>query len=64
MGVLCLALVYNAVLSVLPSFANILMGERESWLLCFNCLPDVLGNSVFCGSSLLGWSAVCDSGIY
>ena len=40
-----------------PSFAIILMGdrqrerERESLILYLKCLPDVLWQSVFCGSS-------------
>ena len=39
--------------------------NNESWLLYFNCLPDVLGLSVFCGPSTrcVGWSAVSDCDI-
>ena len=31
-------------------FAIILMKKRESWLLCFDCLPDALWQSLLCGS--------------
>ena len=31
-----------AVLSAFSSFATVLVGSRESWLLYFDCLPDVL----------------------
>ena len=30
------------VLCVLSNFSIILMGKKESWLLYFNCLPEVL----------------------
>ena len=39
---------------------------RESWLLCFNCRPDVLLYcicSVALPHSAVGWSAVCNCGI-
>ena len=39
-----------AVLSVLSSFAIICWG-RESWLLYFNCLPDIMWLLVFCDST-------------
>ena len=47
-------------------FTIILMGKRESWLLYFNCLPDVLWLLVFCAfpHGAMGWSAVCDCGIF
>ena len=33
--------------------------KRESWLLCFNCLPGVFWQSVFCGSSSRWHGFVC-----
>ena len=47
MGFCGWSLCYYAVLSVLSSFAIILMRKR-SWLLYFKCLPDVLGLLVLC----------------
>ena len=36
---------------------------RESWLLYFNCLPDVFGLLVFLAlpRGAVGWSAMCHS---
>ena len=59
-GVLCSSLFWYASLYVLSSFAITLMRKRESWLLCFYCLLDVL--SVL-PHGAVGWSAVCDCGI-
>ena len=49
-GVLCLLL--GLLCSVFSCFVIILMGKRESWLLYYNCLPDVLSCKViFCDFS-------------
>ena len=40
-GALCLVRVLLLSTSSHSSFAIILMGKRESWLLYFNCLPGV-----------------------
>ena len=42
MGVLCLVLVLLFSTLDPSSFATILIGKREDWLLYLNCLPDVL----------------------
>ena len=44
------------------SYAIILMGKRQSWLLYLNYLPGVLWRSVLCGPSSR-YRLVCDSGI-
>ena len=36
------------------------MGKRESWLLCFVCLPGVMDCCVAIPLSAMGLSAVCD----
>ena len=41
-GVLCWYLFWYAFLYVLSSFVIILTGKRESWLLCFCCLLNVV----------------------
>ena len=47
----------SMLLYVPSSFAIILMGKRESWLLCLVCLPGVLW--LLCGSSLRCHGFVC-----
>ena len=56
---LCFVMHYFVSFLVLRSFLR----QRDSWLLCFNCLPDVMLLLVLCGS-VVGRSAVCHCGIY
>ena len=51
---------YILLLYVHSCFAIILMGKRESWLICLVCLPGV--SWLLCGFPLsaMGLSAVCD----
>ena len=51
-------LLWCAILCILSSFVIILMGMRESWVLHFNCLSDVL--CLLLPHGAVGWSAVCD----
>ena len=53
-GVVFVVFNYNAVLSVLSSFAIFSLRKRERWLVyCyFNCLHATLG--MFCAPSLIG----------
>ena len=50
-GVLCLSLFWYALLCVNSSFAIILKRKKDSWLLRFYCLKDVLLLLMFYGSS-------------
>ena len=55
----CCTLLY-----VPSSFAMVMMGKRESWLLCLVCLPGVSRDclvALLCGA--MGLSAICDCGI-
>ena len=54
--VLCWYLFCYALFCVLSIFAIILTSKRKNWLLCFNCLHDVLTLLVFCGSSSFVYS--------
>ena len=47
------------VFCVLSSFAIIWKSKRESWLLCFYCLMDVLLLYMFCDSSSRCRGLVC-----
>ena len=62
--VLCLSLLWYALLSVLSSFAIIFKRKRELaalLILSYECLVTVC--SVAHPHSAVGWSAVCDCGI-
>ena len=48
-------------LYVHSSFAIILMGKRESWLLCLVCPPGVRDGCVALPRGAIGLSSVCDS---
>ena len=53
-------------LCILSSFAIILTGKRDNWLIYFVCLPGVLCDcncSVALTDGVVGWSAGCDCGI-
>ena len=50
-GLCVWSLLSYAIICVLSSFANILMRKRESWLLYFNCIPDVVPLLLACVSS-------------
>ena len=54
---------YCALLCFHSSLSIILMG-RESWLLCFVCLPGVCDCCVVLAHDVTGLSAVCDCGIF
>ena len=55
---------YILLLYVHSYFAIILMGKRESWLLCLVCLPGVCDCCVAIPLSVMGLSAVCDCDIH
>ena len=57
-GVICLALVLLCSTLCHSSFAIILMGKSEL-IVYFNCHPDVLVQSLFCGSSARCRGLVC-----
>ena len=59
MGVLCLSLFCCASLYVISSFAISSWRRRESRLLCFYCLTDVLLLQMFCDSSSGFCGLVC-----
>ena len=54
----CCTLLY-----VQSSFAIILMGKRESWLLCLVGLPVARDGCVALPRGVMGVPAVCDCGI-
>ena len=58
-GFLCLSLFCCALHCVLSSFAIISKRKRESWLLCFYCLTNVLILQMFCDSSSRCRGLVC-----
>ena len=65
MGLLCLTLVYNSVLRVLPRLAIFSPRLIESWLLYL--IVFLLSCGCYCSVSLppgvMGWSVVCDCDI-
>ena len=58
-GVLCLVVVL-LIRTLCPSY----WWGGESWLLYFNCIPDVLWQSVFCGSTSLCHGLVCSEWLW
>ena len=61
MFVLCVVVQYLVYFLVL----HLMVKERETWLLYFNCILDVMWHK-FCifPKGAVGWSTVCDCGIY
>ena len=59
----CVCSMCCTLLCVLSSFAFILMGKIERWLLIFVRLLGVIVIGLALPHGAVGWSAVCDCGI-